>query len=141
MAEALARLFYLTGKDDYRVRAERTIAAFSGELERNFVPLATLLNASELLQNGIQIVIAGPRDAADTRALLHAVHGLSLPNGLVLTVEPGTALPAGHPAAGQGPVAGRPAAYVCQGPVCSLPITDPETLRADLAGRVGGVHA
>src|SRR5690606_40372076 len=110
MAEALARLFYLTGKDDYRVRAERTIAAFSGELERNFVPLATLLNASELLQNGIQIVIAGPRDAADTRALLHAVHGLSPPNGPGLAGGPATAPPGGPPAARPGPVAGRPRA-------------------------------
>ena len=138
MAEAEARLFYLTGEDRWRARAERTIAAFSGEVERNFLPLATLLNASELLQSAVQVVIAGPRAAADTRALLEAAHGLSLPNGIVLAVEPGEDLPPDHPAAGKGPVDGRAAAYVCRGPVCSLPITDPAALRADLAGRFGG---
>ena len=32
------------------------------------------------------------------------------------------ALPAGHPAPGKGLVDGKAAAYVCEGPVCSLPI-------------------
>ena len=38
------------------------------------------------------------------------------------------ALPAGHPAAGKGLVRGKPAAYVCRGQTCSLPITEPEAL-------------
>jgi uncharacterized protein YyaL (SSP411 family) len=42
-------------------------------------------------------------------------------------------LPSGHPASGKGPVAGRPAAYVCEGPVCSLPLIEPQALTAALA--------
>ena len=134
MAEALARLFYLTGEDRYRIAAERTVAAFSGEIERNFFPLATLLNASELLDNAVQVVVAGERDAPDTRALLGAAYRVSLPNGIILVAEGGKSLPEAHPARGKGPVEGRAAAYVCRGPVCSLPVTEPEALRAQLQG-------
>jgi uncharacterized protein YyaL (SSP411 family) len=42
-------------------------------------------------------------------------------------------LPTRHPAAGKGLVAGRAAAYVCEGPVCSLPSTEPQALTAALA--------
>ena len=66
-------------------------------------------------------------------ALQRAVYQVSLPNRIVLAVKPGEALPSGHPAYGKGLVAGRPAAYVCEGPVCSLPLTDPQALAAALA--------
>jgi uncharacterized protein YyaL (SSP411 family) len=42
-------------------------------------------------------------------------------------------LPPNHPARGKGPVNGKPAAYVCDGPVCSLPLTDPQALSTALA--------
>ena len=51
----------------------------------------------------------------------------------VLKVAPDTALPTGHPAHGKGLVRGRPAAYVCDGPVCSLPLTAPNALIDNLA--------
>src|SRR3546814_11483133 len=48
MLAVLARLHYLTGRADYRQRAEDLMTAFSGEITRNFFPLATLMNAAEL---------------------------------------------------------------------------------------------
>ena len=47
-------------------------------------------------------------------------------------MSPDTDLPAGHPAAGKGQSKGRATAYVCRGPVCSLPITEPTALSAAL---------
>jgi uncharacterized protein len=44
-------------------------------------------------------------------------------------VPPGHSLPRLHPAHGKGTVAGAATAYVCDGPVCSLPLTDPAALR------------
>ena len=64
---------------------------------------------------------------------VRAVYNVSLPNRVVLTLPPGGSLPAGHPASGKGLVDGKPAAYVCEGPVCSLPVTDPESLLETLA--------
>ena len=129
----LTRLALLTGDDSYRHRAEAIVTTFSGELARNFFPLATLLNNAEVLAEPLQIVIVGDAGDASFSALRRAVYGASVPNRVVLALPPGAELPAGHPAYGKGLVDGRAAAYVCVGPVCSLPLTDPEGLLANLA--------
>jgi uncharacterized protein YyaL (SSP411 family) len=128
MVGVLVRLSLLTGEDTYRRRAEAIIAAFSGEVGRNFFPLATLINNAELALKPVQIVLVGEPDDEIFAALRRAVYEVSLPNRVVLAVAPGEALPEGHPAYGKGLVGGRPAAYVCDGPVCSLPLTEPQAL-------------
>ena len=124
----LARLDLLTGDDGYRRRAEAIIGTFSGELGRNFFPLATLINNAELAEKPLQIVLAGEPDATAFAELRRAVYRVSLPNRIVQTVGPDEGLPSGHPAHGKGPVDGKPAAYVCEGSVCSLPLTEPQPL-------------
>ncbi|HEX3497981.1 MAG TPA: thioredoxin domain-containing protein [Stellaceae bacterium] len=131
----LAQLFHLTGKSHYRDRAEAIIRTFSGELQHNFFPLATLINNSEMLENALQIVIRGARDDPATAALLRIVHEFSLPNLVLSVVPPDAELPDGHPAAGKGMLDGKPTACVCEGPVCSLPLNDPASLAADLRQR------
>ena len=135
MVGVLARLFYITGKAHYRERAERVVATFAGDAERQVFGYAALINGNELLQRALQIVVRGRVGDEDTDALLRAVSGLSLPNKVLTIVAPDAELPAGHPAVGKGPVAGRATAYVCEGPVCSLPLTDAAALVADLAQR------
>ena len=129
----MTRLAILTGNDDYRRRAEAIVETFSGELGRNFFPLATLLNNAELLAEPVQIVVIGEPAEPGFATLRHAVYAVSLPNRIVATLSPGHQLPADHPAHGKGLIDGRPAAYVCIGPVCSLPLTEPEKLIAHLA--------
>jgi uncharacterized protein YyaL (SSP411 family) len=133
IAAVLARLYYLTGDDDYRRAAQATLDAFAGAARQNIFGHATLLNAAELLLKGLQIVIVGARD--DAAALLAAVYRRNLPNRIVSLIAPGAALPPAHPAAGKGPIAGKPTAYVCEGPVCSLPLSDAAALDHDLAQR------
>jgi uncharacterized protein YyaL (SSP411 family) len=133
MMGVLARLYHLTGEERYRDRASALVAAFSGEINRNFFPLATLINSNEFLENALQIVVVGPPDAEGTRALIRAVHERSLPNRLLLTVAPDAQLPERHPAHGKGMVDGKPAAYVCKGQTCSLPVTHPKGLGTALA--------
>jgi uncharacterized protein YyaL (SSP411 family) len=128
----LTRLDLVTDDDGYRRRAEAILGAFSGELGRNFFPLATLINNAELAQKPVQIVLVGEPGGDAFAALRQAVYQVSLPNRVVLTLKPGEDLPSGHPAHGKGLVAGRPAAYVCEGPVCSLPLTEPQALIAAL---------
>ena len=134
MAGVHARLFYLTGKDAQRARAEATVAAFSGEFERSFSALSTLLNGNELLHRAVQIVVFGPRADAGTEDLLAAIHRVCLPDRVLQLCEPGAVLDTSHPAAAKGPVDGRATAYVCRGPICSLPLTDPAELERALAG-------
>jgi hypothetical protein len=125
----LTRLALVTGEDTYRRRAEAIVETFSGEAGRNFFPLATLLNNAELLAKPVQIVVAGDQEDSAFAGLRRAVYSVSLPNRVVQTLTPDAALPEGHPACGKGLVEGRPAAYVCEGPVCSLPLTEPAQLR------------
>ena len=91
-----------------------------------------MLNGNELLQRGVQIVIRGARGEADTEALLRVVNAAPLPNLVLDVVVPGRDLPADHPAAGKGQIGGTATAYVCEGPVCSLPLTDAAALAAML---------
>ena len=124
MVANLARLYFLTGNDAYRARADALINAFSGALAENFFPLAALMNGIEFLQCGTQIVIIGDRVAPDCRALLGAVTTVSLPNRALAVIGPDDALPDSHPAHGKTQQAGTATAYVCVGTTCSLPLTD-----------------
>jgi uncharacterized protein YyaL (SSP411 family) len=135
MVGVLARLNYLTGDDAFRARAEKIVATFAGEAGRQIHGYATLVNSNELLQRAVQIVIRGTRGEAETDALIRAVIGVGLPNRILLVAPPEEELDSRHPASGKSMVGGRATAYVCQGPVCSLPLTDPAQLAADLAAR------
>jgi uncharacterized protein len=124
----LTRLAILTGDEAYRVRAEMVIRAFAGEVARNFFPLATLINNAELAQKPVQIVLVGEEGDPALAALHRTVYAVSLPRRVVQMIAPSAALPAGHPAFGKTLVEGRPTAYVCEGPVCSLPIVASQQL-------------
>jgi uncharacterized protein YyaL (SSP411 family) len=129
----LTRLAVLTGDDAHRGRAEAILRAFAGELGRNFFPLATLINNAELAQKPVQIVLVGARDGPALGELRRAVYAVSLPRRVVQIIGPGEALPLGHPAHGKTMIDGKAAAYVCEGPVCSLPIVSSSQLVDALA--------
>jgi uncharacterized protein YyaL (SSP411 family) len=124
----LIRLAILTGDAAYRDRADAIIRAFAGEVARNFFPLATLINNAELARKPVQIVLGGAADDPDLAALRRAVYTVSLPRRIVQVVAPGEVLPAAHPAHGKTLVGGKATAYVCEGPVCSLPIVESQEL-------------
>jgi uncharacterized protein YyaL (SSP411 family) len=128
MVGVLARLWSLTGEAVWRERAERLVATFAGEVERNFFPLMTLMNSAELLEETLEIVIVGAPAEPGTRALHRAVQDRSLPNKVLRRLVPGASLPPGHPASGKGLVDGKAAAYVCRAMACSAPATSPEAL-------------
>ena len=114
----------MTGKEAYRERAEAVIAAFSGEISENLFPFATLLNASELLQSAMQIVIVGARGTPDCEVMFRAAITAPSPCRLITVHPPSADLPNGHPAFGKGQENGVATAYVCLGQECSLPLTN-----------------
>ncbi len=136
-AGVLARLSYITGKADYLARAEAVIKAFAGEVPKNFFPLATLLNSAEFLRRAVQIVIIGTRGDRQTKAMIRAVYGASLPNRVLTIIAPDRDLPPGHPACGKSQQGGNATAYVCIGQTCSLPLTKPGNLSEAIAA-IGG---
>ncbi|MBT6537627.1 MAG: thioredoxin domain-containing protein [Rhodospirillaceae bacterium] len=138
LANALARMFYLTGDPVYCDRSRRIIEAFSGELEKNAFGYGTLLRASGLLADAVQIAIIGDPDAPGTKSLHRSAYRGAAPDRIVSVITPGDTLPDGHPATGKEQVTnevggGKATAYVCRGPVCSLPITDKAELMAELS--------
>jgi hypothetical protein len=134
LVHVFARLWALTGKTAYRQALDEQIAAFAGEVERNFYPLGTFLNGVDLTLRTVHITIVGNRDASDTKDLLGALNGVSLPNRLVQVVPDTAGLPAHHPAAGKTRLGAAATAYVCIGETCSPPLADAAALAAALAG-------
>ena len=133
MVEVLSRLYFHTGDDAYRQRAEAVARLFSGDDPQYLLSVPGLLNAVELSQRAIQVVVVGdPRDPA-TVALRRAV--FDAPSSLLVlsSREPDAPLPATHPAFAKGIVDGEPAAYVCVGTTCSPPLVEADDLRRRLA--------
>ncbi|WP_142849185.1 thioredoxin domain-containing protein [Telmatospirillum sp. J64-1] len=127
MAEVLAKLWLITGKNVYRDYAEATIATFSGRLRDNFANMTSLLNAYEYLHRAIQVVLVGEPDSQDLHEMDRAVIESGLTTYVLSHVKPGTALPEGHPA--HGKTVGGPVAYVCEGFTCQAPVHTGEELR------------
>ncbi|MBM3732426.1 MAG: thioredoxin domain-containing protein [Acidimicrobiia bacterium] len=138
MVEVLAKLYFLTGAEDLRARAERTLATTGGIVGSDPLSSAGLLNAADSLRQGLQVVIVGQRGEAGAERLLVRTLAFSLPARALLVIPPGQSLPDNHPAHGKGQIDGRATAYVCRGTVCSLPAADEnelaETIRAMRAG-------
>jgi uncharacterized protein YyaL (SSP411 family) len=130
MVEAFARLFHITGRELYRQCAEAAVASFSGALGNQFPSMAALLNAWELLSDGVRVTILGVPGDPVHAALLRALAEVGDPDLVIAHAGPGEALPKSYP-----PVEpGRACAIVCRGQTCSLPITDPAALRKELVG-------
>jgi len=132
MVGVLARLHYLTGDAAYRERGDALIKAFSGELEGNFTPIATLINSAEMMMGAIQVAIIGRRGEPSTDDLVRTVFQVAAPNRVLVVAAPDESLPAGHPALFKPQVDGHATAYVCVGPSCSLPVTEANALRAEI---------
>ena len=165
LAEVFARLWHLTGDAAWRERAEALLRAFMGDADHlaqmpTLLAAADLLEAGATVVVVVEYFLPLPlREGAGggvpqvqcfgaplaptppPNPLPQAEGGVSWlaaalaapdPATVVLLVQATDALPALHPAHGK---AGGPAAYVCRGNVCSLPIADPATLAKMLHAR------
>ena len=110
------------------LNATAVIEAFGGEARKNFLASSSLLNSLEFLERGIQIVILGDRADKHTQKLLQAVYSQPVPDRCVMVIAPGTELPKNHPARNKTRRDDRATAYICRGPSCSMPLTDPGML-------------
>jgi len=134
MVEVLARLFHITGNPRYRERAEGIVRLFSGDNVQYLLSVPGLLNGWELMNNAVQVVLVGCDDG-DRDAWRRALFQAPAPARIVTWLDADTALPEGHPAHGKTPHEGRATAYVCVGPTCERPVTDPGALADRLSRR------
>lgn len=139
IARNLVRLAILTGDDAYRARADRLFEALLPRAAPNLYSHAGLLNALDTRLRAREVVVIGAGAEADS--LTDAARRMTLVDVSVQRVSDRSALPADHPARAKatslmsGGDVGAPAAFVCGGGNCSLPVTEVNRLEELLRGR------
>jgi len=134
MISNLVALNLLTGKPPYLDRAHAIPKAFAADLARNVFGHCGLIAGVFDLIAPQHVVVIDPR-ARDTASLTdsaasplaRAMLDLSLPGAVQQVAAPGQPL-LGPAIAGKAAIGGKPTAYACLGPQCSLPVTEPEAL-------------
>ena len=129
----LFRLSQIRNDQPMSERARKTIAAFATTLSHFPSAMPQLLVALDYsLGKPLQIVIAGRKDAPETKALLNEVHRHFLPQTILLLADGGE----GQKYLGEkneairamSLVDSKPAAYVCRSFTCKAPVTEPKAL-------------
>jgi len=73
------------------------------------------------------IVLIVPQ-GGDSGPLRRALADVSLPGAVIREVREGEGLPSASPAHGKTAINGKQTAYICIGPLCSPPVTEPAAL-------------
>jgi uncharacterized protein len=129
----LLRAATLSGRAELRSTAERVLRTHALSLERAPHTLPTLARAGAWAERQLSVaVVVG--DGADprTEALARTARRALGPEECVLVASPGAASALLDPTwlAGRTLRGGAPAAYVCRGVECSLPLTEPAEIAA-----------
>jgi uncharacterized protein YyaL (SSP411 family) len=123
----LTALQVRTGDERYRERADAILRGFAGVMTENMLAHSGLLGAALDAASPALVAIVVP-EGGDAGSLRRALADVSLPNAVVLEVRVGESLPASSPTHGKTAIDGKPTAYVCIGPQCSLPVTEAAAL-------------
>jgi uncharacterized protein YyaL (SSP411 family) len=127
----LLRLWQMTGRDEWKTRADKTFSAFSNRIQESPEVLPQLVAALHFsLSKPKHIIIAGGPNAPDTRVMLRLVHQRYIPHKFLILADGG---------AGQKQIAqwlpfvdairqrdGKATIYICENYVCKLPTSDPQ---------------
>jgi uncharacterized protein YyaL (SSP411 family) len=125
LAEVFVRLWHLTDEPRWREAAEDLIRSVSGGQEGLGGSPLTLMSA-DMLERGGSVVIDGPLDDPVAQALAAAARRAPDRSLTVLRLDRAS-WPDGPPRADL-PRTSAPAAMLCQGQTCSLPVVTPEDL-------------
>jgi uncharacterized protein YyaL (SSP411 family) len=133
--ELFARLWLITGDPVWEERARSLLVAFTKTVRRFHGAYCHFLQAASLLiEPTRQLVIVGDKAQPETLALRRAICSTYSPETSCIYKETSNALSQEAPyLANMELTAGQPAAHLCENFACSLPITEPEALRAALA--------
>ena len=150
MVENLAKLYYLTGDETYRLQAEAIVDCFSGSIPQAPLSHAALLNGFETLVATVQIILVLPEQglAADISSWYRAAASSRLNDWVIQVVTRSELIEAdpSNPAhsflsvLGSLPQSTSPMVLVCFDQHCSFPILNLDEFRDQLtkisAGRV-----
>jgi len=128
MAMLLLRLARMTGRDDFRRAADRTLQAFASRLQSAAAAIPQMMLAYGFaISRPMEIVLAGPREDASMQSMLAVIRRHFLPNAVVMMAGE-----APHP---MPAIRGEATAYVCENYACQLPTSDVATLEQQLSSR------
>jgi uncharacterized protein YyaL (SSP411 family) len=127
-AQNLIRLAAFTGDDRWRAKADTLIERILSAAGNSLFGQITLLNALDLRLDGAEIVVTG-----DAPTLVAAALKIPFIRRVVLHAQTATDLPATHPAQEKIKAATDPAAFICVGERCSLPVTAPGQIAATVS--------
>jgi hypothetical protein len=134
-AANLVRLAALLGREDWQVKATRTLDYYARRLAGAAWGMPQMLVAMDLAAHpGRHLVIAGEPSPA-REALVAVARSRFRPFDDVVVVDEASRATLTRLApftAGLRPVDGRPTAFVCVNHACRLPVTDPEAFAVQL---------
>ena len=135
--DVLLRLSIFTGNADYGVKGITPVRSLREHMARAPASSGVWLGTLDFYVSTVrEVAIIGPRDDADTRALLDTVFQRFMPNKVVAgswdagPVAEDDSVPLLQ---GRGMVNGRPTAYVCRNYACQLPVNEPVALLEQLS--------
>ncbi|HEY7644965.1 MAG TPA: thioredoxin domain-containing protein [Hyphomicrobiales bacterium] len=125
MLSNLSALHMITGEFHYRDRAEALRKALIGEaLRLASLHMGFFSALADHLSPWHVVLIRGEGEEAMRDALTY----ISLPGAVVEWFPEDASAPPGSPAFGMRAIGGKATAYVCIGPQCSPPVTNPDEL-------------
>lgn len=135
-AEAHLRLYRLTGREEYRHLAQRTLEALVQFYPALGIEAARFaLVVDRFLRRPLLVTVVGENEDPRRAALLRAARRAYAPNKTVQAVdpvwEPSRLARLGYPAEP------APAAYVCLGNLCARPTADPDEVPAQAQAMLG----
>ncbi len=127
-AQALARLWHLTGRDDFHHSADRAIKAEASKANRFPAAFTSVIQAARWLDPSTPVIcVHGGGDEVAGRDLLQtAYHSLLSPRAIVRVDKEGAA---GLSCAQGRTQASQPTAFVCFANTCQAPVHTPVDLR------------
>jgi uncharacterized protein YyaL (SSP411 family) len=133
----LLTLAHLTGDEDARAKAERTLGRFGLKAGRAARVIPMMLAALSAWHAGAsQIVVVGDRNESraldETLAAHYLPFAIHVPVGQAAQAKLAEALPF---VAAMRRIDGRPTAYVCRDFTCREPVASPDGLRKQLEAR------
>ncbi|MGI8525514.1 MAG: thioredoxin domain-containing protein [Pseudolabrys sp.] len=128
----LVRLAALSGDDRWRAKADQLFDGILSAAAQNLFGHVALLNALDLRLRAAEIVVTG-----DAPALVAAALKIPFPGRIVLRAASAADLPPSHPAQAKIAASSSPAAFICVGETCSLPVTSAHDIATTVAAMRG----
>ena len=125
--EALVRLFFLTNDDTYRQTCLELYRSFSAEVIKHPLAYTSLIQANQLLDNGLLVTIIGDPNGAEMVKMIAVLNAQPMANKIIQPINDFKNLPPNHSAHLKSKTK-TPCIILCEIGRCSTPATTAKEL-------------